>query len=134
MMTTVIRDNVEIKTLHFVCFDRIDAPGCGWSFPCDPNGQIDSDLPQIAKDNYAKCINGVYNVRPRGVEKCVQKSRLCPCGSGKHPEDVYDARGIYLARVCDKCRRQKLSKYRADVLHDSNYWHDEPISEDNWDY
>lgn len=39
----------------------------------------------------------------------------------------YDARGIPLCRVCDKCRKAKLSKYRPDVLSDSNYWADEPI-------
>ena len=42
----------------------------------------------------------------------------------------YDARGIYLCRVCDKCRDAKLSKYRPDVLTDSNYWADEPIDYD----
>ena len=42
----------------------------------------------------------------------------------------YDARGIYLCRVCEKCRDAKLSKYRPDVLTDSNYWHDEPIDYD----
>jgi len=26
----------------------------------------------------------------------------------------YDARGIYLTKVCDKCEKEKLSKYRKD--------------------
>lgn len=38
-----------------------------------------------------------------------------------------DARGIPLARVCGKCRKEKLSKYRPEVLKDSNYSADEPI-------
>jgi len=54
----------------------------------------------------------------------------CPCGSGEVPEEVLDARGIYVALVCDKCRTRKLAGYRADVFTDSNYWHDEPIDED----
>jgi hypothetical protein len=41
----------------------------------------------------------------------------------------YDARGIELCRVCDKCVKVKLSKYRSDVLSDPNYWADEPIEE-----
>lgn len=41
-----------------------------------------------------------------------------------------DARGIPLARVCDKCRREKLAGYRPDVLIDSQYWADEAIEED----
>jgi hypothetical protein len=41
-----------------------------------------------------------------------------------------DARGIPLCRVCDICLEAKLAKYRPDVLTDPNYWHDEPIEED----
>lgn len=38
-----------------------------------------------------------------------------------------DARGIPLARVCQKCKAKKLAKYRPEVLTDSNYGADEPI-------
>ena len=54
----------------------------------------------------------------------------CECGSGLVKEPEYDARGIFLTYACDKCRKQKLSKYRPDVLTDPNYWTDEPIDED----
>lgn len=54
----------------------------------------------------------------------------CPCGSGEYPEEVCDARGIFVAYVCDKCRKERLSGYRPDIFTDSNYWHDEPIDED----
>jgi len=43
--------------------------------------------------------------------------------------EEYDARGIYLCRVCDKCEVAKLSKYRPEVLTNSNYHADEPIEE-----
>lgn len=39
----------------------------------------------------------------------------------------YDARGIYLCRVCDICYKAKLSQYRESVLVDPNYYADEPI-------
>ena len=39
----------------------------------------------------------------------------------------YDARGIYLALVCDKCVDVKLKEYRQDVLTDPNYWTDEEV-------
>ena len=39
----------------------------------------------------------------------------------------YDARGFALARVCDKCRKKVLSKYRPDVLSDPQYEADEEI-------
>lgn len=53
----------------------------------------------------------------------------CPCGSTEFPEAVHDARGIFVAYVCGKCRARRLSRYRADIFTDPNYWHDEPIEE-----
>lgn len=41
-----------------------------------------------------------------------------------------DARGIPLARVCGKCRKAKLAKYRPEVLRNSNYSADESIEEE----
>jgi len=51
----------------------------------------------------------------------------CSCGSGEYKEAEHDARGIFLTYVCDKCRTEKLSGFRPDVLTDPDYWHDEPI-------
>lgn len=56
--------------------------------------------------------------------------RPCHCGSGLERSAEYDARGIFLTYVCEKCRKEKLSHFRPDVLTDPNYWHDEPIDED----
>jgi len=56
--------------------------------------------------------------------------RVCTCGSGLHSAWQHDARGIELCRTCPKCHEQKMSKYRPDVLTDSNYWADERIDED----
>ena len=39
----------------------------------------------------------------------------------------YDARGIPLQFVCDKCVDVKMAQYRPDVLRDSNYEADEEI-------
>ena len=44
---------------------------------------------------------------------------------------TYDGRGIALCRVCDTCKREKLSKYRPEIL--SSYSQndvDEIIDED----
>jgi hypothetical protein len=54
--------------------------------------------------------------------------------NGRHTRNdgsywVNDARGIPLARVCHKCREQKLSKYRKDVRTNSNYSADESVEE-----
>ena len=58
--------------------------------------------------------------------------RLCSCGSGEPSEWAYDAQGIELARVCSSCRREKLSRYRPEIL--SGYTQDdvnEPIEGDS---
>ena len=55
------------------------------------------------------------------------------CTNPSHRDDSwweYDARGIPLARVCDTCEKEVLSKYRPEVLTDSNYYADEPIEEE----
>ena len=51
----------------------------------------------------------------------------CPCGSEKNSWWEKDARGIPLARVCVECKGKKLSKFRPEVLTNSNYYSDEPI-------
>jgi len=56
----------------------------------------------------------------------------CHCGSGQPSWWENDARGIPLARVCEKCKEEKLSKYRPEVLTDSNYEADEPIEPEDY--
>ena len=43
-----------------------------------------------------------------------------------------DARGFPLARVCDRCRADKLAKFRPDVLTDGDYYADEPIEPEDY--
>ena len=61
-----------------------------------------------------------------------QRFRECPCGSGKESWWENDARGIPLARVCVNCKKEKLSRYRPDVLSDSSYWADEVIEAEDY--
>lgn len=56
--------------------------------------------------------------------------RTCPCGSGQPREELYDARGIFCTFYCEDCEAKKRAGYRADVLEDRNYWHDEPLDDD----
>jgi hypothetical protein len=56
----------------------------------------------------------------------------CPCGSGEFPNAEVDARGIFLCYACDRCRADKLRRYRPDVLTDPDYWHDEPIEPEDY--
>jgi hypothetical protein len=43
-------------------------------------------------------------------------SRLCDCGSGELSEWQYDAQGIELCRTCNRCKQEKLSRYRPEIL------------------
>jgi hypothetical protein len=43
-------------------------------------------------------------------------NRSCSCGSGLSSFWVKDGRGIPLARVCPKCRKQQLSKFRPEIV------------------
>jgi hypothetical protein len=56
--------------------------------------------------------------------------RECPCGSGCNSWWESDARGIPLARVCPKCRAEKLAKFKPEVLTNPSYETDEPIEGD----
>lgn len=44
--------------------------------------------------------------------------------------EEHDARGIYLGRVCRKCVKGFLAKFRPEVLRDPQYEADEPIDPD----
>lgn len=58
-------------------------------------------------------------------------AKPCPCGSGQDSWWEYDAQNIPLCRVCDRCRVEKLSRYRPEIL--TGYTQadvDEPIDEE----
>ena len=56
-----------------------------------------------------------------------REPKQCSCGSGEIQEAEYDARGIFLTYACDKCRNERLSRFRPEVLTDPNYECDEAI-------
>ena len=40
----------------------------------------------------------------------------CICGSGLPYEEIYDGNGIYVTKVCAKCRKERLSKFRPEIM------------------
>jgi hypothetical protein len=44
---------------------------------------------------------------------------------------LHDARGIFCCYVCDECEEDQRAKYRPDIFTDPNYWHDEPIDDED---
>jgi len=53
--------------------------------------------------------------------------RPCPCGSGCNSWWMNDAKGIPLARVCEKCEETKRATYNPAVFDGSRY--DQEIEE-----
>lgn len=62
----------------------------------------------------------------------LNKPMPCNCGSGQDSWWQYDARGIELCRTCPKCHKEKMSKYRQDVLVNPSYECDEPIEPEDY--
>jgi hypothetical protein len=55
-----------------------------------------------------------------------------PNGHHIHPRRaLVDARGIFVAYVCDACEAEVRAGYREDIFTDAAYWADEPIEEDD---
>jgi hypothetical protein len=62
------------------------------------------------------------------------EERTCDCGSGLPSKWERDGQGIPLVRACDKCRKQKLSKYRPEILRPYTQADvDEPIEPEDYE-
>ena len=63
-----------------------------------------------------------------------EASQACRYGAHADPcsrRALHDARGIFCAYVCDVCESDVRARYRADIFEDANFWHDEPIEEED---
>jgi hypothetical protein len=55
-------------------------------------------------------------------------TRPCSCGSGRTHYPLHDGHGIFLTYACESCEKEKLSKFRPDIL--EQYECDEPLDGD----
>lgn len=53
----------------------------------------------------------------------------CTCTARAPCRALYDARGIFVAYVCNFCEEAKKAQYRPDIFTDPTYWTDEPVDE-----
>ena len=51
--------------------------------------------------------------------------KRCSCGSGLEREAQFDGYGIFLTFTCEKCYKDKMSKFRSDIF--ERYPAQEPI-------
>lgn len=56
--------------------------------------------------------------------------RFCHCGSEKYSYELYDAKGIYVSRVCEDCEEEVKAGFRPEIFEDSNYYTEEPVDND----
>ncbi len=61
-----------------------------------------------------------------------REGKPCPCGSGQPCWALNDARGIFVAYVCDGCEAQTRKGYRTDIFEDPGYDVDEPIEPEDY--
>ncbi len=84
-------------------------------FEGQPVGGVKNDHPfDDGRQSVMKAVNIGENV-----------NRPCNCGSGLESHWVNDGQGIPLARVCNKCKQEKLKKFRPEIL--------KPYSQDDVD-
>ncbi len=82
-------ERIERQEFH-LCFDRLDCPGHGWSFPCDERGNVDvALLPELAQESYRECQAGGPNLSA-GKVRVSRWSFIRPavgeCECGRHVE------------------------------------------------
>jgi len=58
------------------------------------------------------------------------RSYKCSCGSGLDKYDLIDARGIFVAYVCDVCIDEVKSHFRPEIFNDFDYEATEPIEDE----
>jgi hypothetical protein len=104
----------------------------GFSFPCDEEGNIlFEEVAPEGVENARKCAAGeMEDHLPGVIRKWTTTRELCSCGSGETPQDIYDARGIYVTKACSRCEKQKTAGYRREIFENPHYAADEPIEEE----
>lgn len=126
-MLKIIRErNTYTKTEYYIEFT--DEEGCGFSFPCDSNGNIqfsdDKELGRAQRDNYdyamsnkehytrqfAELVARRYTVTDNAVGRCI-------CGEEVELYDQYQG-----ACSCPKCG-QWYNIYGQSLV-DPEYWED----------
>lgn len=123
----------EIRTEYTRSFVWKHSPGSGFEFPCDKQGNVELDKMQpLAQQNFHSCINGEFEVFDEGVKTRKSVFRLCRCGSLRHSFNLYDARNIFVNRVCSDCESEVRSRYRPEIFEDMNYEANEPIEPEDY--
>ena len=95
-MTTFLRRSRQVETVSYsLHFDRQDAPGCGFAFPCDEHGTVRTEEMQPAGlVNYEACLANTFSVPMirKGIvtyRHSYREPAIIECGCGK-PLTLHD--------------------------------------------
>lgn len=124
-MAKIIQESEIIKgTEYFHNFDYHGQINCGFSFPCDKDGNILADnMATVGIDNYNKCINGTFDMVDRGVQSnayVYREPAVAECEVCESDVALVDAMSNY----CDCGAEYNLSGQRVFS----------ELAEEPWDY
>jgi len=99
---------LSMDVIYYKFYEREGRYGSGYSFPCNPSGNLTMRpskeiLDEIRIGNFKKPVitkEGKFYISG------------CECGSGLMPEMEYDARGIEIGNMCNRCKKDRLSRFR----------------------
>lgn len=119
----IIKDSkLAIRVSYGLAYDYVDREGCGFSFPCDENGNVKMDeLGEVARQSLYYCQNDmVGGFQPSYVQKYVNRFidpavGLCDCGTGVVLSDF--------TNTCDQCGRDYNSS--GQLLAPREQWGEE---------
>jgi hypothetical protein len=100
-MSKIISERKTVEEIYYrLDFEYPNEKGCGFSFPCDKDGNLSDDMQQAAIDNYNWCIANPDKINNLGVQKHINRYRqpailLCDCGE---KIELYGN-----TNTCDKC-------------------------------
>ena len=121
-MKIIKEDYIEKIIYYTLDFDRKDDPGCGFTFPCDENGNL-SELNPAAAGSYQFCIdNSKYFHEPRikKHQESIKHGKLIKCDCG----EIFELYPYYMgACECPKC--EKWYNIFGQELKNPNLWEED---------
>ena len=125
-------DEFSKTVISFELFFKSKKCDGGYGFACDEEGNIlFAELNHVAAENAKKCQAGEMPNHLSGtIRRWKNEIRYCNCGSRKIPEELNDARGIYIAKVCEDCVEEVKSKYDPAIFTNSRYPTEEQVEAD----
>lgn len=82
---------------------------------------VDGDCFTVTIENITPTEDGRFDIEADGFRRVVSadgisRVNLCSCGSGEERRARRDGRGIFLTYTCSACDKEKMGRYRPEIL------------------